>query len=69
MGGARAIEAGIIAEAYEELAPAPGEFVSIRALREGVSVAHLLRLRGLGDSSPPEALALSSAAGNVRRMA
>jgi hypothetical protein len=36
MGGARAIEAGIIAEAYEELAPAPGEFVSIRALREAL---------------------------------
>jgi hypothetical protein len=27
---------GLIAEAYEDLAPAPGEFVSIRALREAL---------------------------------
>ena len=38
--GTATIEAsalGLIAEAYEDLAPAPGEFVSIRALREALA--------------------------------
>jgi hypothetical protein len=38
-----------------------------RAGLAGISVADLLRLRGLDDASPPEALALSSAAGVSRR--
>ena len=36
-GGADAIERGAIAEAYEGLAPGPGEFVSIRLLREALA--------------------------------
>jgi hypothetical protein len=45
MAGAGAVEIGIVAEAYEELAAGPGEFISIRALREviGGRVADLDR--------------------------